>query len=93
MAVPFTARAEGERPVPERVLKHLERMCETQPGMWNIAPSEGEYLSALVRTPLWPKAMGRSQVFKNNFLHPFNHLPLQPPGRPTIGPYTRSEES
>ncbi len=36
---------------------------------------------------------GHSQTFKNNFLHPFNYLPGQPSRRPTIGPYTRSEES
>ena len=43
--------------------------------------------------PLWPKAMNRSQVFQNDFLHPFNHLPLPPPGRPKTGSYNGGEET
>ena len=63
MAVPFTAWAEGERPAPERVLKHLKRMRATQPGMWNVAPSEGEYLSSLVQKL---KAQGVLEIGTSN---------------------------
>ena len=53
-----------------------------------LLPLKQTIASRLGRAP--PR---RSQSFKNNFSHPFNHLPSNPPRRRTIGPYTRSEES
>ena len=45
MILPPRVGAQGAKPTREQVLRHLDKMRETQPGMWNIAPSEGEYLS------------------------------------------------
>ena len=49
MILPPQVSAQGAKPTREQVLRHLDKMRETQPGMWNIAPSEGEYLSNLVQ--------------------------------------------
>ncbi len=49
MILPPRVSAQGAKPTREQVLRHLDKMREMQPGMWNIAPSEGEYLSNLVQ--------------------------------------------
>ena len=49
MILPPRVSAQGAKPTREQVLRHLGKMRETQPGMWNIAPSEGEHLSNLVQ--------------------------------------------
>ena len=49
MILPPRVIAQGAKPTREQVLRHLDKMRERQPGMWNVAPLEGEYLSNLVQ--------------------------------------------
>jgi len=41
--------AQPERPSRQQVLDHLAKMRATEKGMMNVSPSEGEYLSELVK--------------------------------------------
>ena len=47
--VPITGAAQRTKPTRQQVLDHLNRMRATERGMMNVAPSEGEYLSNLVK--------------------------------------------
>jgi caffeoyl-CoA O-methyltransferase len=47
--VPITGAAQRARPTRQQVLDHLSKMRATERGMMNVAPSEGEYLSNLVK--------------------------------------------
>ncbi len=56
LLLPFLAVA--QRPARRQVLEHLSRMRSSEKGMMNVAPSEGEYLSELV------KKLGAKQVLE-----------------------------
>jgi predicted O-methyltransferase YrrM len=47
--VPITGAAQRAKPTRQQVLDHLNKMRATERGMMNVAPSEGEYLSNLVK--------------------------------------------
>jgi predicted O-methyltransferase YrrM len=47
--VPITGAAQRAKPTRQQVLDHLSKMRATERGMMNVAPSEGEYLSNLVK--------------------------------------------
>ena len=47
--VPITGAAQRGKPTREQVLEHLNKMRATERGMMNVAPSEGEYLSNLIK--------------------------------------------
>lgn len=49
LLIPFLALAQKHQPTRQQVLDHLAKMRATERGMMNVSPSEGEYLSKLVK--------------------------------------------